>query len=107
MTAVISADANRIVESYRNSTHLKQRWWNQPPVKQPHELVVTGKKGKAGNGKILVVRCRCMAEINCKRNYYNYDPLGEVTSLPAAVAMYNQHLQESGETDAERTLQQA
>lgn len=72
--------------SPRSSTHLQQT--------PEHAMVITGKRNT--NGKVLVVRCTCMAEYRrVKTTYYNYDPLGEVTSLQAAKELYSQHLLDS------------
>jgi hypothetical protein len=59
-----------------------------------HKLILTGVPGS--NGRRLRVRCKCMAEYrDVSDRYYNYDPLGEVSSLDDAITMYHKHLEES------------
>jgi hypothetical protein len=63
--------------------------FGRPVLNLPHKLILTGKKGS--NGKILIVRCKCMAEFICKDNYFNYDPLGEASTLTEALKLYDAH----------------
>jgi hypothetical protein len=58
-----------------------------------HKLILTAKP--RSNGKVLRVRCKCMAEYrNVSDRYYNYDWLAEVTSAREALAVYRKHLEE-------------
>lgn len=69
-------------EPVRSSEHLQ----DQPE----HELVITAKPNT--NGRVLTLRCRCMAEYrNVSRRYYNYDPFAETGSLDEAVRLYDEH----------------
>lgn len=98
MTSVSSAKAYEIVNEYRKrfaapGEKAPSRSNTHRQIEPEHELVLTCPANKRGNGKILVVRCKCMAEYrSVSRRYYNYDPLGEVTSLADAIALYQQHL---------------
>ena len=59
-----------------------------------HKMIVTAKKGS--NGRVLRVRCKCMAEYrNVSDHYYNYDPLGDVKSIDEALKLYKEHLAKS------------
>jgi hypothetical protein len=65
--------------------------WQAPPQVFPCELRLTARKDS--NGKILNVRCRCMAGTNCEpsRRYCNYDIIGEAGSLEEAKALWRRH----------------
>lgn len=57
-----------------------------------HKMVLTGVRNS--NGRLLRVRCKCMAEYrDVSDRYYNYDTLATVDSLPAAVEAYRGHLE--------------
>jgi hypothetical protein len=62
-----------------------------PEAVHPCRLVLTAKKGT--NGKVLNVRCECMAGTQAPpgRHHYAYDPVGEAPDLPAAVALWTAH----------------
>lgn len=64
---------------------------DKPVYQAPCELVVSAKKGS--NGKVLVVRCRCMAgtESPPARRFYQYDALGEASSLTQARELWDAH----------------
>ncbi|SRR5216684_8829351 len=69
-----------------------------------HKLILSGKQGS--NGKILNVRCKCMAEYaNIRDSYYMYDLLGEASSIKQAAAIYKAHLENSGNNDRDNLLQ--
>ena len=48
---------------------------------------------KSTNGRVLNVRCRCMAGTSCEpsRRYCNYDPIGEARSLEEAQDLWRRH----------------
>lgn len=61
-------------------------------VGSPCEIVITAKTGT--NGKVLRVRCKCMAQVNLPPNgrYYQYDWLAEgEMSLDEAVRIWKEH----------------
>jgi hypothetical protein len=62
-----------------------------PTTIMPCEVVLTCKPGS--NGKILLVRCRCQAQTQDtpRERYFNYDTLGEASSLAAAIALWKEH----------------
>jgi hypothetical protein len=70
---------------------------DKPVAALPCELVLTfctraGSDGR--NGKVLNVRCRCMAGTRNvpSARYYAYDTLGEASSLPGARRLWDEHL---------------
>jgi hypothetical protein len=65
---------------------------SRPVAQLPCELVLTNKPNH--NGKVLIVRCRCMAgtiSTSPSRRFFNYDPLGEATSLKEAGQLWREH----------------
>jgi hypothetical protein len=59
-----------------------------------HKLILTAKPGS--NGKVLRVRCKCMAEYrNVSDHYYNYDWIAEVGTVEEVLVVYRKHLEES------------
>jgi len=75
-------------EDYDNWAHDNS---NLQKEELQHNFVLTGKPNS--NGKILRVRCTCMAEYkDVSTRYYNYDPLAEVTSIEDAKKAYADHL---------------
>jgi len=65
---------------------------DQPLAVIPCELVTSMQHGS--NGKVLNVRCRCMAgTIKAPAaRYYNYDMLGEAKSLAEARLLWDDHV---------------
>lgn len=73
----------------------------QDPDEPQHQMLTSftprGKAAGARNdvpyGKLLRVRCKCMAEYkNVSDRYFTFDWLGDVTSLAEARALYDHHL---------------
>ena len=59
-------------------------------------MILTLPRHVAGNGRVLHLRCRCMAEYrNVSSRYFNYDLLAKVSSAQEAVKVYMDHLQMS------------
>jgi len=80
-----------ISDARKRRKHRGIDYLDTPVVRLPCEMVLTMKQGS--NGKIFLVRCRCMAQTRTKpgKRYYNYDPLSEVASLQEAVSVWKRH----------------
>lgn len=66
---------------------------SKPPVVLPCEMVLTFVQ--RSNGRLLNVRCRCMAQTVGKprsERFYNYDPLGQAEGLEAALELFRKHV---------------
>jgi hypothetical protein len=93
---IYSQRASRIVQEFRarftpTIDRPSARAQNNLQLVPEHELIITAKANS--NGRILVVRCKCMAEYrDVSRRYYNYDPLGEAHSLDEVKSLYDAHL---------------
>jgi hypothetical protein len=77
-----------------NGRERSGKYVSAQPIKAPHEILVTGKPHS--NGRVLRVRCLCMAQTNWipSRRYYSYDWIAEVTSLQEAQKVFNQHVKQ-------------
>jgi hypothetical protein len=61
-----------------------------PQLRNPCELSLTGTPDS--NGRLLRVRCRCMAGYRSSRKHHGYDHLGDAPTLLDAVRMWRAHV---------------
>lgn len=67
---------------------------HEPEQSNPCRMILTLPVGISHNGRIVRVRCACMAEYKTNPNYYNYDHLGDALSLEDAHAIWQGHIME-------------
>lgn len=79
--------------SIANRARREHRMAERRKLTNPCELVLTMNRGS--NGRLIVVRCRCMALYGASRRNYNYDHLGIVSNLAEVRALWAEHRKES------------
>lgn len=94
----LKADFDWVVRKTRQRLLRRpQRPPREPRPPNPCLLVLTGVRGS--NGRLLRVRCRCMAEPRSSvTRYFAYDDLGVVATTHEAKILWDKHVREKMET---------